>query len=145
MTTPGKQAIHPTQLLRKQAGRKRRARMEDYRKKSKRNAIAVFVNAQKNKTKSNGEVIITGEKTQHPRGRRKIREKLLASGNSATVNALFNIDTEWYLDKPLIFDLKSTGEEKIFDWLLSNILPDNDTYYIEHEDGSNVFRIKKEK
>ena len=121
-------------FLRKQAGRKRRARMEDYRKKTKRNAIVVLFNV-KNKAKNSDEVIITDENIQHPKERRKIRETRIARDNSAAVNALFSIDFEGYLGKPLVFDLKSTREEEIFDWLLSNISLDNDMYYIEHEDG----------
>ena len=89
-------------------------------------------------------MVITDENIQHPKQRPKIREKRLVRGNSAAVNTLFSIDPKDYLDKLLVFDLKSTGEEEIFDWLLSNISPDNDTYYIEHNDGSNVFRIRKD-
>ena len=141
-----KKSVHLAQLLRKQASRKKRARMEDYRKKAKQNAItAVLVNARKNKAKNNDEVVITGENIQHPEERRKLREKRLARGNSAAENALFKVDPEEYLNKPLVFNLKSTREEEIFDWLLSNISPDNDKYRIEHDDGSNVFRIRKDK
>ena len=115
---PGKQAVHPTQLLRKQA-----------------------------KAKNNGEVVITNGNIQHLKERRKLREKRLRCGNSAAVRELFGINPEKYLDKPLVFDLKATGEEEIFEWLISNISnvsPDNDTYYIEHEESSNMCRIRKD-
>ena len=118
--------------------------MENYRKKAKRNAIAVLVKVQKNKEKNDDEVVITGKNIHHPKERRKIGEKRLTRGNSTAVNALFSIDPKEYLNKPLVFDLKSTGDEEIFDWLLSNISLDNDTYYIELEDDSNVFRIRKD-
>ena len=43
-----------------------------------------------------------------------------------------------------MFNLKMTSEDEIFDWLVTNMAVDNDTYYIEHKDGSKMFRIGKE-
>ena len=37
-----------------------------------------------------------------------------------------------------------TSEDDIFDWIVTNMAADNDTYYIEHKGGSNVFKIRKE-
>ena len=71
--------------------------MEDYRKKAKRKCNRGSCQRAKNKTKNNGEVVITDENIQHPKERRKIREKRLACGNSAAVNAPFKIDPEEYL------------------------------------------------
>ena len=64
---PGKQAEHLARLLRKQVARKRRVRIENYRKKAKRNAIAVLVKAQKSKAKNDDELVIMGENIQHPK------------------------------------------------------------------------------
>ena len=55
----------------------------------------------------------------------------------------FDFDPEEYLHKSLLFDLKKASEEKIFDVILERI-PDNDTYYIEHREGTNTFRISKD-
>ena len=55
----------------------------------------------------------------------------------------FDFDPEEYLHKSLLFELKKASEEKIFDVILERI-PDNDTYYIEHREGTNTFRISKD-
>ena len=89
--------------------------------------------------------IVTSEKLMHVRDRKKLIEKRLARGNSTAVHALFTINPEDYVDKPLLFDLSKTTEDEIFDWLISNMSTDNNIYYIEHEEGSNVFRIRKDK
>ena len=86
-----------------------------------------------------------GAKIQHPKDRKKLRERRLARGNSAAVNALFSIDRENYVDKPLVFDMNTTRVDDIFDWLISNMTSDNDTYWIKHKEGSNVFQIRKGK
>ena len=56
----------------------------------------------------------------------------------------FDFDPEEYLDKSLLFNLKKTSEEKIFDAILEKIL-DNDNYYIKHRECTNGFRVTKEK
>ena len=33
---------------------------------------------------------------------------------------------------------------EIEDWLVDNLAVNNDEYYIEHNQGTNVFRIRKE-
>ena len=75
--------------------------------------------------------------------RKKLRGKHLARGNSAGVQAQVTIDPEDYVDKLLLFDMSKTTEYEVFDWLISNMSTDNDIYYIEHEEGSNVFRTRK--
>ena len=42
-----------------------------------------------------------------------------------------------------MFDLKKSSEEKIFDAITENI-PDNNKCYIEHREGTNAFRIRKD-
>ena len=56
----------------------------------------------------------------------------------------FGFDPKEMLDKLLLFDLKETSEEKIFDSLLERILDKIGIYYIEHRDGRNAFRIRKD-
>ena len=89
-------------------------------------------------------VVFTGQTIAHPSTRRKLKQKRLARGNSAAVKADSAIDPEDYLDKPLVFDLKTTSEDEVFDWLVTNMAVDNDVYYTEHEEGFNVYRIKKD-
>ena len=104
-----------------------------YRKKTKQKAISTLQKIKRNrkmaddnqnygkKNKIVGKVEITGERKQYPKQKKELREKRLARGNSASVKTGFRIDPEEHVDKPLIFDQRQTGEEEIFDWLLSNI------------------------
>ena len=69
----------------------------------------------------------------------------MARKDSKTIlRRTFDFDPEENLDKSWLFNLKKTSEEKIFDSVLEKI-PNNDTYYIEHREGSNAFRIRKDK
>ena len=43
-----------------------------------------------------------------------------------------------------MFDLKKTSKEKVFDAILEKI-PNNDSYYIKYREGTNAFRIRKDK
>ena len=54
-----------------------------------------------------------------------------------------DFDPEEYLDKSLLFNLRKTSKEKIFDAILEKIL-DNDNYYIKHKECTNGFRIRKD-
>ena len=47
------------------------------------------------------------------------------------------------MEKSLLFDLKKSSEEKIFDAILEKI-PDNETYFMKHREGTNVFCIRKD-
>ena len=74
----------------------------------------------------------------------KKKKKKIAEKNSKSVlSGTFDFDPEEYLDKSLLFDLKKTSEEKTFDAILEKI-PDSDTYYMEHREGTNAFRIRKD-
>ena len=44
----------------------------------------------------------------------------------------------------LLFDLKKTGEEKIFHLILEKIPDKHNNYYIEHREGTSSFRIRKD-
>ena len=58
--------------------------------------------------------MITGFKTiSHPRTRKQLKEKEIARGNSAAVQANFTINLEDFLDVPLLFNLKMTDEMEI--------------------------------
>ena len=63
--------------------------------------------------------------------------KLLLSGKC-------DFDPEEILDKLLLLNLKKTSEEKIFDLILEKILDKNNIYCIEHREGMNAFRIRKD-
>ena len=79
----------------------------------------------------------------HPRTRKQLIEKEIARGNSAAVQANFTINPEDFLDVPLLFNLEMTEEMEIEDWLVDNLAVNNDEYYIEHKQGTNVLRIRK--
>ena len=80
----------------------------------------------------------------HPRERKKTIEANIAKNNSAKILAkIFDFDPQEYLDKFLLFDLKKTSEEQIFEAILEKI-PDDDKYHIEHRDGRNSFRIRRD-
>ena len=65
------------------------------------------------------------------REQKKLLEKKIAEKNSKSIlSGTFDFDPEYYLDKSLLFDLKKTS--------------DNDIYYIEHREGTNAFRIRKD-
>ena len=55
-----------------------------------------------------------------------------------------NDDLENLVDVPLLFILRITDEMKIEDWLVDKLAVNNDEYYIEHKQGTNVFRMTKE-
>ena len=73
-----------------------------------------------------------------------MKEKEIASGNTAVVQANFTIKPEDFLHVPLLFNLRITDEMEIEDWLVDNLAANNDEYYTEHKQGTNVFRIRKE-
>ena len=80
----------------------------------------------------------------HPRDRKKAIERKMAKNNSKTIiSGTFGFDPEDSLDKSLLFDLKKASEETIFDALIEKIL-DNDKSHIEHREGANAFRIRKD-
>lgn len=45
----------------------------------------------------------------------------------------------------MVFNLKKPNEEKIIDRTFKNLSKDNDKYYIEHKDGTNIFKKQREK
>ena len=95
--------------------------------------------------KENDDLEITGFKSiSHPRTRKQLIEKAVARANSAAVQSNLGIDLENLVDVPLLFNLRMTSEMEIENWLVDNLAINNDEYYIEHKQGTNVFRIRKE-
>ena len=89
--------------------------------------------------------MITGFKAiSHPRTRKQLKEKEITRGNSTAVQANFTINPEDSLDVPLSFNLRMTDEIEIKDWLVDNLAVNNDKYYTEDKQGTNVFTIRKE-
>ena len=58
------------------------------------------------------------------------------------LSGTFNFNPEEYLNKSLLFDLRKTSEENIFDAIIEK-LPNNDINYIEHRNSTNAFSHKK--
>ena len=59
---------------------------------------------------------------KHPRERRKLIEKKMAKKNSKSIlSGTFDFDPEEYLKKLLLFDLKNTSQEKIFDAIIKKL------------------------
>ena len=81
---------------------------------------------------------------KYPRERKKLCEQKIAKNNSKLLLfGKFDFDPKENSDKSLLFDLKKTSEEKIFDLILEKIL-DKNHLYIEHREGANAFRIRKD-
>ena len=80
----------------------------------------------------------------HPRTRMRLKEKAIARANSGMVQANLPFNFEEQLGKPLLFNSKMVSESEIMDWIMDNLPIGNDTYYIDHETGSNVFTVKVE-
>ena len=77
----------------------------------------------------------------HPHERKKAIEAKMAKNNSAKILAKkFDFDPQEYLDKSLLFDLKKTSEEQIFEAVLEKICGDH-KYYIEHRNRMDSFQI----
>ena len=78
-----------------------------------------------------------------PRAKKQLEKKLAKNNSKSIRSGNFDFDPEEFLDKSLLFDLKQTREEQISDAILEEI-PDNDKCYIEHREGTNAFRIRKD-
>ena len=82
---------------------------------------------------ADGKVKVTQKKNLlHPRERTIAHEKEIGANNSLALLENKNFDARIYLDKPLIFDLKKTSEEKIMERLIESIPEGNNDFYIEH-------------
>ena len=98
---------------------------EMYRKKARKKAIKTLTKRKPSTTK-------------------KKTIKVVEQKEDETVKANLGINPEDFLDVPLLFNLKMTDEMEIENWLVDNLAVNNDEYYIEHKQGTNVFRIRKQ-
>ena len=75
----------------------------------------------------------------HLRQRRKLHEqKMLEKNSKLLLSGKFDFDPEEILDKLLLFDLKKTRKDKIFDSILEKMPDKNNVYYIKHREGTNI-------
>ena len=140
--------MEEAEKLRKQVGKNYRERVkqrmgEYYEKKPLKEAKYV----PENKVETFKRIKNCNKTTDVPtysRDRKKVIERKMEKNNSKSiVSGTFDFDPEDYLDKSLLFDLKKTSEEKIFNAIIEKI-PDNADYFIEHREGTNAFRIRKD-
>ena len=129
---------------------------EIYRKKTKKKAIKTLTKKKKTlskktktikvvKPKENDDLEIIGFKpVARPKTEKQIKEKAVACANSAAVQSNLVTDLENLIDVPLLFNLRMTSEIEIEDWLVENLALNKDECHIEHKQGTNVFRIRKE-
>ena len=54
------------------------------------------------------------------------------NSSKVMLSGKFDFDIEEILDKLLLFDLKKTSEDKIFDSILEKLPDKNDIYYMEY-------------
>ena len=133
-----------TKIYRKKA-KKKAIKTLTRKKQSAKNTKTIKVVEPKEDDDDDPELLITSFKAiSHPRTRKQLKEKEVARGYSAAVQANFTINPEEFLDAPLLFKLRMTDEMEIEDWLVDNLAVNNDKYYIEHKQGTTVFRIRKE-
>ena len=83
------------------------------------------------------------DKTAQKKKKKRKRKEKKRKNSEFTLSGTFDVDLEEYLDKSLLFNLKKTSEEKIFDAILEKI-PNSNTYYIKHREGTNAFHIRKD-
>ena len=79
---------------------------------------------------------------KYPRKRKK--QKIAENNLKLLLSTRFDFDPEEILDKFLLFNLKKRSEEKIFDLILEKIPDKSSIYYIEHREGTNACRIRKD-
>ena len=85
------------------------------------------------------------KKLQHPRDKKKNREKKIARKNvSALMHGKFSFDPKKILNKTLLFDIAKIDEETIMDMIIRALAADNEGFYIEHPIDSNSFTLKRE-
>ena len=125
-------------------------------KKTKKKAIKTLTKKKKTlskktktikvvKPKENDDLEIIGFKPiARPKTEKQIKEKAVACTNSAAVQSNLVIDLENLMDVPLLFNLRMTSEMEIEDWLVENLALNKDECHIEHKQGTNVFRIRRE-
>ena len=85
------------------------------------------------------------KKLVHPRDKMKNKAAQIARDNvSALMNEKFVFDPKKILNKNLLFHTIKIDEELIMDKIIQALPPHNDEFYIEHPEGSNSFKLKRE-
>ena len=69
---------------------------------------------------------------------------MVENNSKLFLSGKFDFDPEEILNLLLLFNLKKTSEDKIFDSILKKIPDKNDIYYIKHREGTNTFRLRKD-
>ena len=69
---------------------------------------------------------------------------MVENNSKLFLSGKFDFDPEEILNLLLLFNLKKTSEDKIFDSILKKIPDKNDIYYIKHREGTNAFRLRKD-
>ena len=82
----------------------------------------------------------------YPKQRKNLRkQKIMENNLKLLLSRKFDFDPEEILDKTLLFNLKKKQAKiKIFDSILEKIPDKNNIYHIEHRDGTNPFRLRKD-
>ena len=69
---------------------------------------------------------------------------MVESNSKLLLSGKFDFALEEILGKLLLFNLKKTSEDKIFDSILEKIPDKNCIYYIEHREETYTFRLRKD-
>ena len=69
---------------------------------------------------------------------------MVENNSKLFLSGKFDFDPEEILNLLLLFNLKKTSEDKIFDSMLKKIPDKNNIYYIKHREGTNAFRLRKD-
>ena len=85
------------------------------------------------------------KKLLHPTERKRARKNEIGTNNSLVLLENKNFAARIYLDKPSVFNLKKTREEKIIDRLIESIPQGKDNLYIKHMVDTNSFSVRKDK
>ena len=98
----------------------------------------------KRKRKQKIEIIKTEKKKKKVKKLNDKNLKLAKKNSKLLKKNLYKFDLNTMLNKPQYFDLGMTTEDQIFDKIPEGIPANNDEYYIEHSDKSQIFTVKGE-
>lgn len=81
----------------------------------------------------------------HLRDQKKLLKTKLARNNSKIILLNFDFDPKHYIDVDLLFDLRKTRRKRKIDRIIEKLPDNNSNLYIEHKEGTNLFRIRYSK
>ena len=81
----------------------------------------------------------------HSRDKKKLLKTKLARNNSKIILLNFDFDPKNYIDVDLLFDLRKTRGKRKIDRTIEKLPDNNSDLYIEHTEGTNLFRIRYNK